>query len=127
MIRGVLIREMCPAVGCVIDGTTRDVTVPEDGNYYVSSQVTFASSAMLTTQYVGLRIVRDRGGLLLIVISKLQLLPLSNDGLEQSIGGVLALLAGDIISVQYNANTSNVGGAGTVSIATGSAINIYKI
>tara|TARA_R110000824_G_scaffold36280_1_gene112925 strand:- start:84 stop:935 length:852 start_codon:yes stop_codon:yes gene_type:complete len=125
--RGALIREMCPSVGITIDATTRDVTVPEDGNYYVSSQVTFASLAMLTNQYVGLRIVRDRGGLLLVIISKLQLLPLSNDGLEQSIGGVLALLAGDIISVQYNANTSAVGGAGTVSIATGSAINIYKI
>ena len=118
---------MCPSVGITIDATTRDVTVPEDGNYYVSSQVTFASLAMLTNQYVGLRIVRDRGGLLLVIISKLQLLPLSNDGLEQSIGGVLALLAGDIISVQYNANTSAVGGSGTVSIATGSAINIYKI
>ena len=125
--RGALIREMTPAIDMIIDGTTRDITVPVDGNYYVSSQVTFASTAMLSNQYVGLKIVRDRGGVLLDIISKRQLLLLANDQLEQSIAGVIALLAGDIISVQYNANTSGLGGAGTVSIAVGSAINIYKI
>ena len=82
---------------------------------------------MLSNQYVGLKIVRNRGGVLLDIISKRQLLLLANDQLEQSIAGVIGLLAGDIISVQYNANTAGVGGAGTVSIAVGSAINIYKI
>ena len=41
--RGVMIREMTPAIGITIDATTRDVTVPEDGNYYVSSQVTIGT------------------------------------------------------------------------------------
>ena len=125
--RSVTIREMTPAIGITIDAVSRDVTVPVDGNYYVSSQVTLTSVAMLATQYVGLKIERDRGGVLLNIISKLKLLPLDNEGLEQSIGGVLELLAGDKISVQYNANTATLAGAGTVSIAVGSSINIYKI
>jgi hypothetical protein len=125
--RGALIREMCPSFGITIDATTRDVTVPEDGNYYVSSQVTFGSLGLTNTQYVGLKILRDRGGVLLDITAKNSLLPFDNDELEQSIAGVIALLAGDIISVMYNANTAGVGGAGTVSVSVGSSLNIYKI
>ena len=125
--RGLLIREMTPAIGITIDATTRDVLVPEDGNYYVSSQVTFGSLGLTNTQYVGLKIERNRGGVLLNIIAKNSLLPYDNDELEQSIAGVIGLLAGDIISVQYNANTAGVGGAGTVSVSIGSSLNIYKI
>ena len=64
---------------------------------------------------------------IIMSVLKLRSVPFDNDELEQSIAGVIGLLAGDIISVQYNANTSGVGGAGTVSISAGSAINIYKI
>lgn len=125
--RGALIRQMTPAIGITIDATTRDVTVPEDGNYYVSSQVTFGSLGLTNTQYVGLKIRRERGGVLLDITAKNSLLPYDNDELEQSIAGVIGLLAGDIISVMYNANTASVGGAGTVSVSVGSSLNIYKI
>jgi hypothetical protein len=125
--RGVLISETTPAIDMIIDGTTRDVTVPVDGNYYVSSQVTFGSLGLINTQYVGLKIRRERGGVLLDITAKNSLFPYDNDELEQSIGAVIGLLAGDIISVMFNANTASVGGAGTVSISVGSSINIYKI